>query len=62
MPTRTDEVLRYARQLGWRARRTKDGWWLTHPDGGQTSFHDSPTKDSRAWHNIVARLRRTADR
>lgn len=58
-PTRTEEVLRYAAALGWSYRRTRDGWWLTHPDGGQTSFHGRAT-DWRTWQNIKARLHRTA--
>jgi hypothetical protein len=57
-PDSTAEVLRLARQLGWQARRTRNGWWLTHPDGGQTSFHGRCT-DWRAWRNITARLYRT---
>lgn len=59
-PDNCDDVLRYARQMGWEARRTRNGWWLTHPDGGQTSFHAHRITDWRAWRNIYARLRRTA--
>lgn len=59
---RTDDVLAYARSLGWEVRRTREGWWLTHPDGGTTSFHAGRPQDRRAWRNIVARLHRTGGR
>ena len=59
VPTSTAELLALARQLGWDYRRTRDGWFLTHPDGGQTSFHDSRPTDYRTWRNIAVRLRHT---
>jgi hypothetical protein len=61
VPTTTRALLAYARRMGWEARRTKNGWWLTHPDGGQTSFHHSRPTDYRTWRNIAIRLRHTGD-
>ena len=58
VPANLREALRYARDLGWSAARSTDGYKLRHPDGGQTLIHLHAT-DHRAWRNIAADLRRT---
>jgi len=62
VPTRTSEVLRLARDLGWEMRPCRDGWFLRHPNGATTTLHGHGNRvsDKRSWKNAVARLRRLA--
>jgi hypothetical protein len=56
-PDTVDDMLAFARELGWTAERKRNGYLLKHPSGQTASLHLTMS-DVAAWRNLRCQLLR----
>lgn len=56
-PDTVDDMLLFAKELGWTAIRTRDDYRLLHPSGLTASLHLTPS-DKAVWRNLRSRILR----